>query len=420
VQPRGRRSRSVSRRRDSPGRRNPSRRYRAREVDSGLKKLQDQNDKLNRECDKLTREAGQLRDRKSDRKSDRGGPVWPCACGFRTNFADRTHCHGCKKAKGEGKPPSPAQPSQKVKPAAAPLAAAGPPQPAALAAISPGAALEAQRKDTAARLGTMKQYAIDHPSDTHGPVFVTRLEEELAALKEHIFALKPVAAQLQTALSQVASVDKKVLVAQQLVKTSMAALEESQLALGALLDTQTTLHADLARLKADGVEPPPSPGCIDLTVFLDFMKELGQMPAGGNVALLAQAAGRKFGILGGMEVDGGATPTASAAPPFAGPTAPTGRTTRELSPLSSRAGSTGGRSRSPVRTAGPAPRPDSKVWAGFSGGPFGNPFLVPDSQEAGGSGEATQEAGGPGESPAATLARAKIITSTAASSSAAA
>ncbi len=112
VQPRGRRSRSVSRRRDSPGRRNPSRRYRAREVDSGLKKLQDQNDKLNRECDKLTREAGQLRDRKSDRKSDRGGPVWPCACGFRTNFADRTHCHGCKKAKGEGKPPAPAQPAQ--------------------------------------------------------------------------------------------------------------------------------------------------------------------------------------------------------------------------------------------------------------------------------------------------------------------
>jgi hypothetical protein len=250
-------------------------------------------------------------------------------------------------------------------------------------------------------------------------VFVTRLEEELAALKEHIFALKPVAAQLQTALSQVASVDKKVLVAQQLVKSNMAALEESQLALGTLLDTQTTLHADLARLKADGVEPPPSPGCIDLTVFLDFMKELGQMPVGGNVALLAQAAGRKFGILGGMEVDGGATPLASATPPVAGPTAPSGRAARESSPSSSMAGSTGRRSRSPLRTAGPAPRPDARVWAGFTGGPFGKPLLVPDSQDAG-AGDTTQEAGGPEESPAATLARAQHITSTAASSSAAA
>jgi hypothetical protein len=210
------------------------------------------------------------------------------------------------------------------------------------------------------------------------------------------------------------------LAAQQLVKSSMAALVESQLALGTLLDTQTALQADLARLKADGVEPPPSPGCIDLSVFLDFMKELGQMPAGSNVALLAQAAGRKFGILGGMDVDGGATPPASAAPPPAAPKPPTGRAARELSPLSSRGGSTGGRSRSPLRAAGPAPRPDAKVWVGFTGGPFGNPLLVPDTQEACGSDAATQEAGGSGESPAATLARAQHITSTAASSSAAA
>jgi hypothetical protein len=266
----------------------------------------------------------------------------------------------------------------------------------------------------------MKQMASDHPTDTFVAEHVTRLEGQLTALKEQIFALKPVAAQLQTALSQVASVDKKVLVAQELVKSSMAALVESQLALGTLLETQTALQADLARLKADGLEPPPSPGFIDLTVFLDFMKELGQMPAGGNVALLAQAAGRKFGILADMDVDGGTTPPASAAPPPAGPKAPTGRSARELSPMSSRGGSAGGRSRSPVRSAGPASRPDPKVWAGFSGGPFSTPLLVPDTQESGGAGGSTPEAGGQEESPAATLARALLITATAASSSTAA
>jgi hypothetical protein len=286
VQRRGRQSRSVSRRRDSPRRRNPSSRYRAKEVDSGLKNLQDKHDKLSRECEKLSREAGQMRGR-----SERGGPVWPCACGFRTNFADRTHCHGCKKAKGEGKPPPQPQPSQRVKQGPAPVAAAALPLPAAPVAASPGATLEAQRKDTSAQLVTMKQMATDYPADAFVADHVARLEHQLTALKEQIFALKPVAAQLQTALSQVASVDKKVLIAQELVKSSMAALVESQLALGTLLDTQTALKADLARLKADGVEPLPAAGFLDLTVFLDFMKELSQMPAGGNVALLAQAAG---------------------------------------------------------------------------------------------------------------------------------
>jgi hypothetical protein len=413
VQRRGRQSRSVSRRRDSSRRRNPSSRYRAREVDSGLKNLQDKHDKLSRECEKLSREAGQFR----DRKTERGGPVWPCACGFRTNFADRTHCHGCKKAKGDGKPPPPAQPSQRVKPAPVPLAAAAPPLPAAHLAASPGAALEAQRKDTSSRLVAMKQMASDHPTDTFVAEHVARLEGQLSALKEQIFALKPVAAQLQTALSQVASVDKKVLVAQELVKSSMAALVESQLALGTLLETQTALQADLARLKADGLEPPLSPGFIDLTVFLDFMKELSQMPAGGNVALLAQAAGRKFGILADMDVDDGTPAPAPAAPPPAGPKAQSGRSARDLSPMSSRGGSAGGRSRSPVRSAGPASRPDPKVWAGFSGGPFNTPLNVPDSQEPGGAGGTTPVAGEQEETPAATLARALLITSTAASSS---
>jgi hypothetical protein len=416
VQRRGRQSRSVSRRRDSPRRRNPSSRYRARDVDSSLKKLQDKQDAISLACEKLSRQVGQGR----DRKTDRGGPVWPCACGFRTNFADRTHCHGCKKLKGEGKAPPPAQPSQRVKPAAAqPVAAA--PLPAAHLAASPGATLEAQRKETSLRLVAMKQMATDHPDDTFVAEHVARLEGQLVALKEQIFALKPVAAQLQTALSQVASVDKKVLVAQELVKTNMAALVESQLALGTLLEAQTALQADLARLKADGVEPPPSPGFIDLTVFLDFMKELAQMPAGGNVALLAQAAGRKFGILAGMDVDDVPSASAPAAPPAPSvPKAPVARTSRELSPLSSRGGSVAGRSRSPLRASAPSSRPDPKVWAGFSGGPFNAPLNVPDSQEPGGAGGSTPVAGVQAETPAATLARALLITSTAASSSASA
>jgi hypothetical protein len=209
------------------------------------------------------------------------------------------------------------------------------------------------------------------------------------------------------------------LIAQELVTSSMAALVESQLGLGTLLDTQTALKADLARLKADGVAPPPAAGFMNLTVFLDFMSELSKMPAGGNVAVLAQAAGVKFGILSGMDVDQG-PPISSAAVPPPAPKTPSGRPARDASPVSTLDGSTGGRSRSPVRASGPASRPDPTVWAGFSGGPFSRPILVPDTPVDAGAGVPTPGAGEQAESPAQTHARAVLITSIAASSSAAA
>jgi hypothetical protein len=103
-----------------------------------------------------------------------------------------------------------ASPQQGAPPfvAAAPPQAPVVPQPAPLAA-SPGAALEAQRKELTGRP-------------------------------------KPAAAYLKAALSQKGAIDKKVLAAQEQVKLHMAALQETSLLLEASLDQQSSIAAEFA------------------------------------------------------------------------------------------------------------------------------------------------------------------------------
>jgi hypothetical protein len=82
-----------------------------------------------------------------------------------------------------------ASPQQGTPPfvAAAPPQAPAVPQPAPLAA-SPGAALEAQRKELTGRLASWKHYDLVHPGDAFARECVARLEGQLVTLKEQILA----------------------------------------------------------------------------------------------------------------------------------------------------------------------------------------------------------------------------------------
>jgi hypothetical protein len=206
--------------------------------------------------------------------ASRSGPKWPCLCGYKTNFSDRTSCYRCLAKKGEGKAPAALQPSQRVAREAPPQAA-----PAAAAAAtpatqmqSPDSELEACRRATVDRLRNLRHLLDLSPGDAALARWVAETETELTVVKNKIHALKTPAARLQACLTKKAAADREVGL---LAEAARAAAEAHDLANGKLCtarELQSELEIELRDLRLDGLlgQPPSAPAGpspVDLMAF---------------------------------------------------------------------------------------------------------------------------------------------------------
>jgi hypothetical protein len=346
---RSRRSRSASRRHDTAPHSGDDHRE-SRNLNQQISSLRKQVSDLNRD-----------RDRHGAGSGPRSGPVWPCACGFRTNFADRTHCHGCKCLRGNGKAPAPQCPSQHVKQSAPAQAAAAVIGTAAAQGIAtPATTLESQRKAVCDRIVLLRANAAAQPADGHWAQEIARHETELSVIKDQIFALKPAAAKLQTALAQKSAVDRKIVTAQAQVQATLTLLQEQQAQLVAFLEQQAALDLELIKLKTDGMGLPPAPPPVNPQDLLTFMRAF-MATCAPNVAVDLDAVeklGQQMGFFPPADVampgpDGAGTDPAADPAPIPAP-APTMAAAAMEVPDSPDGART--RSRSPGRTP-PACRP---------------------------------------------------------------
>jgi hypothetical protein len=188
--------------------------------------------------------------------ASRSAPKWACNCGYKTNFSDRTSCYRCAAKKGEGKGPTPSQPSQHVnRPKPAPAAAA--PAPGLPEATSteacPEVDLEACRRSAVDRLRHLRLLQDQTPGDPTFARWVTETEAELSIVKGKLHALKTPAARLQACLTKKAAADKEVISAQAASSAAAAVMDLAAGRLTAASDAQTALELELRDLRLDGL-----------------------------------------------------------------------------------------------------------------------------------------------------------------------
>jgi hypothetical protein len=192
--------------------------------------------------------------------ASRSGPKWPCACGYKTNFCDRTTCYRCLAKKGAGKAP----------PAA--TAAATAPALSTQVQPSPDSDLEACRRSIVDRLRNLKHLLDQSPGDSALVRWVSETEGELVVIKAKIHSLKTPAARLQACLTKKTAADREVGL---LAETARVAAEALDLANGKLVsarELQAELELELRDLRLDGLlgHPPATPAALNPIDLLAF------------------------------------------------------------------------------------------------------------------------------------------------------